>query len=144
MRLQTCRRHPSAGPFMAECSGCKRELFDLQARNEAEAKRYQDARAALAVIGTDPAARIVSVTQVGTALVIATEQSGYFEFCVDTFRPPTVAETDPELTDWARRDPGEWVLMDQDGRHGADEVDDMVSNAIEYLAMRGIVNEPAA
>lgn len=28
--LQTCKRHPEAGRFMATCSGCARELHDLQ------------------------------------------------------------------------------------------------------------------
>lgn len=34
MKFQTCRRHPEAGRFLAECSGCKQELFDIQQRNE--------------------------------------------------------------------------------------------------------------
>lgn len=33
MRLQTCRRHPSAGPFMRTCSGCAQELFDVETAN---------------------------------------------------------------------------------------------------------------
>lgn len=31
--LQTCRRHPAAGRFMATCSGCAQELHDIQERN---------------------------------------------------------------------------------------------------------------
>ncbi|WP_035796380.1 hypothetical protein [Kitasatospora mediocidica] len=30
MHFQTCRRHPSAGRFMATCSGCAQELHDLK------------------------------------------------------------------------------------------------------------------
>ncbi|MFH9248211.1 hypothetical protein ACH4LK_22620 [Streptomyces lydicus] len=37
MILQTCRRHPSAGRFMATCSGCAHDLYDTEQRNRAEA-----------------------------------------------------------------------------------------------------------
>ncbi|MFI0914190.1 hypothetical protein [Streptomyces abikoensis] len=30
MILQSCRRHPAAAPFLAECSGCKQELHNLR------------------------------------------------------------------------------------------------------------------
>jgi uncharacterized membrane protein YidH (DUF202 family) len=36
--LQTCRRHPKAGPFMATCSGCAQELYDIEQRNRAAAE----------------------------------------------------------------------------------------------------------
>lgn len=38
MRLQTCRRHPNAAPFLAECSGCKQELYDIEQANRASAE----------------------------------------------------------------------------------------------------------
>lgn len=46
---QTCKRHPNAGPFLAECSGCKQELHDIAERNRAraEAERVAKVRAAL-------------------------------------------------------------------------------------------------
>lgn len=49
MRLQTCRRHPSAGRFMATCSGCAQELYDIEQRNRkaAEDKTIAAVRAAL-------------------------------------------------------------------------------------------------
>lgn len=37
MKLQTCRRHPSAGRFLATCSGCAQELYDIEAANRAQA-----------------------------------------------------------------------------------------------------------
>lgn len=37
MRLQTCRRHPNAAPFMATCSGCAQELYDIEQANRARA-----------------------------------------------------------------------------------------------------------
>lgn len=132
--FQTCRRHPEAGRFLAECSGCKRELFDMQARNEAEA----DARKALTIIGTDPAAvRILSVKRIGAALIVATEQpDAYFAYAVDTFRLPIEDETDPDQDD--PREPGAWVLVDQYGDHGSDQVLQMIEDATAYLPHLGI------
>lgn len=53
MIFQTCRRHPAAGRFLAECSGCKQELFDLQAANERRASERLAAkvRTALGLAG---------------------------------------------------------------------------------------------
>lgn len=136
MQFQTCSRHPGAGRFLAECSGCKRELFDIQARNEA---RMTTARAALAAIGTE-GARILSITEVDTAIVVATHQPGaYFEYCVDTFRRPTAAETDPDRNDAI--DPSTWVLIEQNGAHTPD-TGRMVADALDYLTDLGITNEP--
>jgi hypothetical protein len=49
MRLQTCRRHPSAGRFLVTCSGCTQELYDIEQANRAraEAERVAKVRAAL-------------------------------------------------------------------------------------------------
>jgi hypothetical protein len=38
MRLQTCRRHPSAGRFLATCPGCAQELYDIEQANRARAE----------------------------------------------------------------------------------------------------------
>lgn len=38
MNLQTCRRHPNAGRFMATCSGCAQELHDIEQANRARAE----------------------------------------------------------------------------------------------------------
>lgn len=38
MRLQTCRRHPNAGRFMATCPGCAQELYDIEQANRARAE----------------------------------------------------------------------------------------------------------
>ncbi|MFJ6068985.1 hypothetical protein ACIQHU_38850 [Streptomyces tendae] len=136
---QTCRRHPEAGPFLAECYGCKRELFDIQARNEAEAAQRKTARAALTLIGT-PTAEILSVNLTDTTLVVATRQpNAYLEYGVDVFRLPTTAETDPDLTDDYRLTPGQWLLIWQAGDHDRSAVTDMVRDAHTFLTESGLV-----
>lgn len=148
-QYQTCRHHPEAGPFLLECYGCKRDLFDIQARNEAEAARAktvneQAARQALATINTDPTARILSVTQVGTGLVVVTEQPNSLvaRFAVDVFRLPTADETDPEQVD--PRTPGQWILIDQYGDHARSDVHGMIQDALGYLGELGITAETVA
>lgn len=44
MKLQTCRRHPKAGPFMATCSGCAQELYDIEEANRAAAEAERVAK----------------------------------------------------------------------------------------------------
>lgn len=127
MRLQTCHRHPTAGRFMRTCSGCTQELFDIEQANRAKAT----APKALAVIGTPADARIIDAVWIRDALVITTEQTGNFRYCVDAFRLPTTAECDPEQVD--PRTPGEWILMDQHGADALDEVPGMVAAASVYL-----------
>ena len=102
------------------------------------------ARAALATIGISPSVRILFVTQIGTALIVATEQPGNFRYAVDTFRLPTPAETDLDQVDPRR--PGEWILVEQHGDHARDQVDRMTADAAAYLAEIGISAEdtPAA
>ncbi|WP_432185439.1 hypothetical protein [Streptomyces tendae] len=135
---QTCRRHPQAGPFLAECYGCKRELFDIQARNEAEAARRKTARAALTLIGT-PAAEILTADVTDTTLIVATRQPGaYFEYAVDVFRLPTAEETDPELADDYRLNAGQWLLIWQAGNHDRSAVTDMVRDAHAFLTESGL------
>lgn len=128
MRLQTCRRHPNAGRFLAECSGCKQDLFDIAEGNRARAA----APRALAVIGTPADVRIIDAVWVRGALVVTTEQAATnFAYAVDVFRRPTAAECDPEQVD--PRTPGEWVLVDQYGADAVDEVPGMVATASAYL-----------
>ncbi|MFF3511544.1 hypothetical protein [Streptomyces sp. NPDC002573] len=57
MQLQTCRRHPSAGRFMATCSGCAQELYDIEQANRARAEADLSAkvRTALGLPGYPPA-----------------------------------------------------------------------------------------
>lgn len=38
MHFQTCRRHPRAGRFLATCSGCAQELYDIEQANRARAE----------------------------------------------------------------------------------------------------------
>ena len=127
MRLQTCRRHPNAGRFLAECSGCKQELHDLQERNRALAA----APKALAIIGT-PDAQILDATWVRGALVVASHQpDAHIPYGVDAFRLPTSDETDPEQED--PRAPDEWVLVYQHGDWMPDSVPEIVEDATAYL-----------
>lgn len=41
---QTCRRHPSAASFLATCSGCAQELYDIEQANRARAEADLTAR----------------------------------------------------------------------------------------------------
>ncbi|MFK0140703.1 hypothetical protein [Streptomyces murinus] len=126
---QTCKRHPNAGPFLAECSGCKQELHDMVERNRA----LTVAPTALASIGAPADAELIDATWVRGALVVAYRQpsSTAFEFAVDAYRAPTRDELDPDQDE--PRAPGKWVLVDQYGDHSADMVPGMVEDATAYL-----------
>lgn len=126
---QTCRRHPNAGPFLAECSGCKQELHDIAERNRALAA----ASKAITSIGAPADAEILDAAWVRGALVVATRQpsSIAFEFAVDAFRLPTADELDLDQDE--PRASGEWILVDQYGDHSAAAVPSMVASATAYL-----------
>jgi hypothetical protein len=127
MRLQTCRRHPSAGRFLATCSGCTQELYDIEQANRARAA----APKALAIIGTLDA-EILDATWVRGALIVASHQpNAHTPYCIDAFRLPTSDETDPEQVD--PRAPGEWVLLYQYGDWMVDSVPEMIADATAYL-----------
>ncbi|MEV8548347.1 hypothetical protein AB0L04_00630 [Streptomyces glaucescens] len=91
------------------------------------------ARRALAGIGTSAEARILRVVRTGTVLTVATEQPGqYFPIGVDTFRLPTADEVDLDQDE--PRGASEWVLADQYGGFGEDEVEQMMADALAYAA----------
>jgi hypothetical protein len=93
--------------------------------------RESIARRALGVIGTPADARILQVVLAGSVLTVATEQpSQYFPYCVDAFRLPASGETDPDQVDPCS--PGQWILADQYGGQGEDEVDRMMAQATAY------------
>lgn len=99
------------------------------------------ARTALTLIGTPQDAEILTVQAAETTLIVATRRDDAslgFGYTVDVFRQPTDAETDPELADWARLVPGQWVLIWQAGDHVADAVSQMVDDARRYLACSGL------
>lgn len=129
MRLQTCKRHPNAGRFLATCPSCAQELYDIEQRNRALAA----APRALAVLGAPADVEILDATWVRGALIVATRQpsSSAFEFAVDSFRLPSADELDPDQDE--PRAPGEWILVDQYGAHGADEIPGIVADATAYL-----------
>lgn len=132
--MQTCRRHPNAGHFMATCPGCARDLHDIEARNRAETA----ARTALNLIGmTD--ARILTVQATPTTLIIATHNptSPTSEYAVDVFRLPTPAETDTDLADEYRLTPGQWILIWQAG-DTLDTTVDMIAAARRHLTHTGL------
>jgi len=128
--FQTCRRHPHAGRFLATCSGCAQELYDIEQRNRALAA----AEKAIATIGAPTDAEIIDAKWVRDSLVVATRQpsSLAFEFAVDSFRLPTRDELDPDQDD--PRMPGKWILVDQYGDHSRDAVPGMLASAVEYLS----------
>ncbi|MFF9002623.1 hypothetical protein ACF1GW_35630 [Streptomyces achromogenes] len=132
--MQTCRRHPEAGPFARSCPGCARELYDIEARNRAEA----EARRALTLHGT-PTAEILAVEATPTTLIVATRQpaSLAYEYAVDAFRLPTATESDPELGEDYRFTPGAWHLDWQAGEHSADTVPQMMVDARQHLITTG-------
>lgn len=133
MQTQTCRRHPKAGRFLRTCSGCAQELYDIEARNRAEA----EARKALALVGT-PDALILSAEVVGTALIVVTRPASLAcEYAVDVFRLPTAAETDPDLSDDYRRPAGQWIL-DWQAWDDADTTNQMTAEARTYVADLGL------
>jgi len=127
--MQTCRRHPFAGRFLATCPGCAQELYDIAERNRAVAT----ARKAITSIGAPADAEILDATWVRGALVVATRQpsSIAFEYAVDSFRLPTTDEVDPDQDE--PRTPGAWILVDQYGDHSADAIPGMVADATAYL-----------
>ncbi|MFF0736853.1 hypothetical protein ACFYVK_35230 [Streptomyces chartreusis] len=95
--------------------------------------RESIARRALASIGTPTDARILRIVFSGPVLTVATEQPGqYFPFGVDTFRLPTADETDLEQDEPLGL--SEWVLADQYGGFGEDEVEQMMADAASYAA----------
>lgn len=88
--------------------------------------RESIARRALALIGTQADARILQIVRTGPVLTVATEQPDrYFPYCVDVFRLPTADETDLDQTD--PRGLCEWILTDQHGGFGADEIERMLT-----------------
>lgn len=120
---------------MRTCSGCTRELFDIEQANRARAA----ATAALAATHTDPDTHVLSAAFVGDALIIATHQpEAWLPYSVDTLRLATPAETDPELTDSDRREPGEWVLVEQAGSHDGADVPRMTGEAADYAREIGL------
>lgn len=137
---QTCKRHPNAGRFLAECSACKQELYDNEQRNRALAA----APKALAGIGTPADAEVIDATWVRGALIVATRQpsSLSFEFAVDSFRLPTPDETDPDQDEPCA--PGEWILVDQYGDHSEDEMPRMLADATTYLRALNPLRDIAA
>ncbi|MFE7780349.1 hypothetical protein [Streptomyces nigrescens] len=139
--MQTCRRHPEAGRFMATCPGCARDLHDIDARNRAEAA----ACTALASIGTLDA-EILIAHATATTLIVATRQSSSlaYEFAVDVFRLPTEAESDPELGEDFRLTANQWHLDWQAADHSADALPSLVAEAHRHLVATGRIRNDTA
>ncbi|MGW6218400.1 hypothetical protein ACWF8U_00830 [Streptomyces olivaceus] len=121
---------------MATCSGCSRELFDLQRAGEIRTEAVR----ALRLIGMNvsPTLEIISAHRIGNTLTVATRHQGaHFEYGVDSFRLPTTAECDPELVDWARRTPGQWILNWQGGSHTPADIPDLLADARQWTLKHG-------
>jgi hypothetical protein len=127
VKLQTCRRHPRTGRFLATCSGCTQELHDMQTRNQTMAL-------ATRVLATLPGYSTTEITDAKRTrtghLIIASEDTDPRRalYAIDVFRPATNAETNPDQTD--PRQPGSWVLVDQW------ETDDETEHAAQTAAAR--------
>jgi hypothetical protein len=110
MKLQTCRRHPRAGRFLATCSGCTQEIHDMQTRNQTMAL----ATRVLATLPGYTTTQITDATRTPTGhLIISTEDTDPRRalYAIDVFRPATNTETNPDQID--PRPVGSWVLVDQ-------------------------------
>lgn len=132
--MQTCRRHPNAGPFVRTCPGCARKLYDIETANRAHA----EGRRALTLVGA-PTAEILAVEATPTTLIVATRQptSLAYEYAVDAFRLPTAAESDPDEGDDWRFAPDAWHLDWQAGEHSADMLPQMIADARHHLLATG-------
>ena len=113
---------------------CGKKMVQLAPRaDRIRVLRESIARRALAGIGTSADARILRVVLAGSVLTVATEQQGhYFPIGVDTFRLPTADETDLDQDE--PRGVSDWVLADQYGGFGEDEVEQMMSDALAYAS----------
>lgn len=101
---------------------------------------FAAAHAAITTIGSTPGTRIIAAHRIGTAIVVAQHNEAWdYPYAVDTFRLPTDAETDPELADWARVTPGQWMLVEQAAALGEDELPRLTNEAIDYLQQAGII-----
>ncbi|MFE1321641.1 hypothetical protein [Kitasatospora phosalacinea] len=99
--LQTCRRHPTAGRFLATCSGCAQELYDIQARNEAlAAARHIHAHSISAHTETVTSARITGYRLIITTAPLDTHDT----YALDIYRRATDDERayprDDETDGW--------------------------------------------
>jgi hypothetical protein len=139
--MQTCRRHPEAGHFMATCPGCARDLHDMQQANLVHA----EATKALALIGMTVGPHLTILTAIRTekTLVVATHQpdAPTFAYGIDVFRLPTPAETDPDLADDYRLTPGQWLLDWQAGDTLPDAIPGMLADAHTHLLARNLVTD---
>lgn len=118
---------------MATCTGCSRELYEIERANRAASQKRTDAyREALACIGARPGTEVILGLTEETGIVVAsTSGDPYFPFAVDVFRPPTAGECDPDQTDPFT---GRWVLIDQYICESADGIRRLMSDGVEYLA----------
>ncbi|MFE2407036.1 hypothetical protein ACFXDE_01695 [Kitasatospora sp. NPDC059408] len=123
MRTQTCRRHPSAGRFMAVCSGCTQELYDIQARNQ----EMTDAREVLA--STTFTVYDARTTSTGgcTYLTVASRSNDVFR--VDVLRRPTYAETRIDLPNPVPWD--SWIPVEQVSTRDGAEHEAQFADAVD-------------
>lgn len=133
-------------PLHVETQLCRRATRIVSRRDEVTGPELTDALdalsvdepnvsqlASLAVAGIDTTGRrTLSVVRAGSTLVVITEQPGSLtcRFAVDTYRLPTVDELDPEQDEVFRRQPGEWVLVEQAGDDDLAAVERIVTEAV--------------
>jgi hypothetical protein len=121
MKLQACRRHPSAGRFMATCSGCTKELFDLETANRKAAAATADTVRHI-VVGPY------------TVTTRRLDAPGGFAYGTSVHRP--AGEDDALAFDMAEGAP---LLIDEIGAYDRGQAHrDYVALANEYADLAGI------
>jgi hypothetical protein len=93
--LQTCRRHPKAGRFMATCPGCAQDLYDIEQANRARADAELSAkvRTALGLPGHGKPIREAGETAVRVCMWDQVELSAVYERVGGTVTSRTVQRT---------------------------------------------------
>lgn len=113
MKLQTCRRHPSA-QFALSCPGCKQELHDRQY------PEYAISRPRTATVAVEEpsaaALRVAAITAAGLAVITgaiptADRAVAYQLSVIDETRPEVAKlEADLDRRDWLMNDTGASLL----------------------------------
>jgi hypothetical protein len=131
----------AAARWNAAAEDANRELDGAQVIT---CRAHAAAAAVLAGISLPVDAQILDVSWARETLIVAYRQpsSIAFEFAVDAYRLPAPDETDVDQVD--PRAPGEWILTDQLGDHGADGIDRMIRDAIAHLDEAGVTAGQAA
>lgn len=99
--FQTCRRHPEAGRFLATCSGCSQELYDIEQANRAKAEAELSARVRTALgLPGYPAAESEGESGRRVGMWSQFELNAVYERVGGTVTTRTVKRTASDGTTW--------------------------------------------